>query len=76
VHAPVTLRVWINDQMAAELVHEDGEGWSGLEIDTSEHPRGSAIVRFETSADDPSSRLFCWSASSVRARPAGGGRDD
>ncbi len=76
VHAPVTLRVWINDQMAAELVHRDGDGWSGLEIDTSELPREPAIVRFETTADDPSSRLFCWSASSVRSRLAGGGRDE
>jgi hypothetical protein len=76
VHAPVTLRVWINDQMAAELVHEDGAGWAGLEIDTSELSRKPAIIRFETTADDPRSRLFCWSASSVRNRPVGGGRDE
>ena len=76
VHAPVTLRVFINDRMAAELVHEDGDGWSGLEIDTSELPRDPAIVRFETTADDPTSRLFCWSASSVRSHLPGGDRDE
>jgi len=76
VHAPVTLRVFINDRMAAELVHEDGDGWSGLDIDTSELPRDPAIVRFETTADDPTSRLFCWSASSVRAFLPGGDRDE
>ncbi|MGB3050480.1 MAG: hypothetical protein WBB42_05745 [Polyangiales bacterium] len=70
VHAPVTLRVWINDHMAAELVHEDGDGWSGLEIDTSGLSREPAIVRFETTAGNPDSRLFCWSASSVRGRRA------
>ena len=76
VHAPVTLRVWINDRMAAELVHEDGDGWSGLEIDTSELPREPSTVRFETTAADPTSRLFCWSASSVRALLPGGDRDE
>ncbi|MDH3653448.1 MAG: hypothetical protein OEN21_04215 [Myxococcales bacterium] len=75
-HSPVTLRVWINDQLAAELVHEDGDGWSGLEIDTAELPREPAIVRFETTADDPDSRLFCWSASSVRSRRSEGGSDE
>ena len=75
-HAPVTLRVWINDQMAAELVHEDGDGWSGLEIDTSGLPREPAVVRFETTTDHPGSRLFCWSASSVSSRILEGGNDD
>jgi len=75
-HAPVTLRVWINDQMAAELVHEDGDGWSGLEIDTSGLPREPAVVRFETTADHPGSRLFCWSASSVSSRIPEGGHDE
>jgi len=75
-HAPVTLRVFINDRMAAELVHEDGDGWSGLEIDTSELPRDPAIVRFETTADDPTSRLFCWSASSVKTHLPGGERNE
>ena len=75
-HAPVTLRVWINDRMAAELVHRDGDGWAGLEIDTSALPAEPATVRFETTADDPKSRLFCWSASSVRKRRSTGGQDE
>jgi len=68
IHAPVTLRVWIDHQIAAELVHLDGDGWSGIEIDTSELGLERATVRFETTADDPDARLFCWSASSVRRR--------
>ena len=68
VHAPVTLRVWINERMAAELVHEDGDGWSGLNIDTSGLGFERATVRFETTADNPAARLFCWSASTVEAR--------
>lgn len=68
VHAPVTLRVWINERLAAELVHEDGDGWAGLEIDTRAAGSEPATVRFETTADNPDARLFCWSASSVRGR--------
>lgn len=75
-HGPVTLRVWINEQMAAELVHEDGDGWAGLEIDTSELPGEPATVRFETTADDPTARLFCWSASSVINRGSSGGQNE
>ena len=75
-HGPVRLRVWIDDRMAAEMVHEDGDGWAGLEIDTSKLPREPATVRFETTADDPTSRLYCWSASSVRNRRSTGGPDE
>ena len=75
-HGPVTLRVWINDRMAAELVHEDGDGWAGLEINTSELPRAPATVRFETTADDPTARLFCWSASSVKNRDSSRGHNE
>ena len=68
VHAPVTLRVWINGGLAGELIHEDGDGWSGLEIDTSELDLERASVRFETTAADATARLFCWSASASRGR--------
>lgn len=68
VHGPVALRVWIDDRLAGELIHHDGDGWSGMEIDTSGIDLERASVRFETSADDPSARLFCWSASSRRGR--------
>jgi len=68
IHGPVTLRVWINDRLAGELVHHDGDGWSGIDIDTSALDPERAEVRFETTAEDPSARLFCWSASTRRAR--------
>jgi hypothetical protein len=67
---PVTLRVWINDRLAGELVHHDGDGWSGIDIGTSALDLDLAEVRFETTADDPSARLFCWSASTQRPRSA------
>jgi hypothetical protein len=64
--APVTLRIWIDDELAAELVHHDGDGWSGAEIDTSELGVERATIRFETTAPDSTARLFCWAASTRR----------
>ncbi|UCH28827.1 MAG: hypothetical protein JSV06_11185 [Myxococcales bacterium] len=66
-HAPVTLAVWIDAELAGELVHHDGDGWSRLEIDTSGHGAQRATVRFETTAPDPAARLFCYSASAQTA---------
>jgi len=67
-HSPVTLRVWIDDQLNGELVHHDGDGWSGIDVDTSGLGLESAEVRFETTANDPTARLFCWSASTQAGR--------
>lgn len=64
IHRPVTLRVWINDRLAGELEHRDGDGWSGIDIETAALGLERAEVRFETTAEDPTARLFCWSASS------------
>ena len=64
--APVTLRVWVDGELAAELVHHDGDGWSGTEIDTSGFGAQRATVRFETTAPDSTARLFCWAASTRR----------
>ncbi|HET6416218.1 MAG TPA: hypothetical protein VFG22_07960 [Polyangiales bacterium] len=66
-HDPVTLRVWIDGRLAGELVHQDGDGWTGMEIDTSALARERAEVRFETTTSNPKARLFCWSASSRSA---------
>lgn len=62
-HAPVILRVFIDDVLAGELVHRDGDGWTGFEIDTTQTRGASAAVRFETTASDPTARLFCYAAS-------------
>jgi hypothetical protein len=67
-HSPVTLRIWVDDRLAGELVHHDGDGWSGIDIDTVELGLERADVRFETTATDPKARLFCWSASAQAAR--------
>jgi len=64
IYSPVTLRVFIDDQLAGELVHHDGDGWSRTEVDTSELGPGPSTVRFETTTTDPKARLFCWAASS------------
>ncbi|MGB5694009.1 MAG: hypothetical protein WBM46_00015 [Polyangiales bacterium] len=63
VFGPVTLRVFVDDRLTAELVHDDGDGWSGIELDTSALGLDRAVVRFETTAQDPSARSFCWAAS-------------
>jgi len=63
IFGPVTLRVFVDDRLAAELVHDDGDGWSGIEVDTSALGLDRAVVRFESTAQDPSARSFCWAAS-------------
>lgn len=65
-HGPVTLRVWIDGRRAGDLVHHDGDGWSAIDIDTAELDLERAVVRFETTAEDPRARFFCWSASTRR----------
>ena len=62
-YAAVTLRVWIDDELAAEWIHHDGDGWSGLDIDTSDREGSLATVRFETTTAEPFARLFCFAAS-------------
>ena len=66
--APVTLRVWIADRLATELVHRDGDGWAGVDIDTSELGVERADVRFETTTEDSTARLFCWAASTRKGQ--------
>ncbi|KPK11162.1 MAG: hypothetical protein AMJ62_16450 [Myxococcales bacterium SG8_38] len=61
--SPVTLRIWISDRLAGELVHRDGEGWSSLAIETSSLGFDRATVRFEVTTEDPTARVFCWAAS-------------
>lgn len=70
-HAPVTLRVFIDDRLAGELVHRDGDGWTSLAIDTADAVGRHANVRFETTTSNPSARLFCYAASTQ----SGGARD-
>jgi len=67
-HGPVSLRIWIDDRLAGELVHHDGDGWAGIDIDTSELGLERAAIRFETTARDPGARLFCWSAATRSPR--------
>lgn len=65
-HGPVRLRVFIEDQLLGELIHEDGDGWSSVVLETFGLGAGPAEVRFETTAEDPTARLFCWAASATR----------
>jgi hypothetical protein len=62
-YAPVTLRIWIDEVLAGELIHRDGDGWTGLTIDTSARAGETATVRFEATTPNPTARLFCYSAS-------------
>lgn len=61
--APVVLRVWIDHDLQGLLVHRDGDGWVGLDIDTSARRGQRSTVRFETITTDPTARRFCYSAS-------------
>lgn len=61
--APVTLRVYIDDRLAGELVAHDGDGWSELTIDLGVGPQRVGNVRFETTASNPAARRFCYAAS-------------
>ena len=65
-NAPVTLRVFIDDVLAGEMVHEDGQGWVRLAIPTAERDGQTATVRFETTTEDSYARSFCWAASTRR----------
>ena len=58
-----------DDEVVAEWVHRDGEGWSGPDIDTSRFEGSSATVRFETTTTEPFARLFCFSASTQTESP-------
>jgi hypothetical protein len=69
-HVPVTLRVWIDEEAVAEWVHHDGDGWSGLQIDTSHREGSVGTVRFETTTTEPFARLFCFAAS-TQTEPTG-----
>ena len=48
-YAPVTLRVFVDDVSLGELVHRDGDGWSGMTLDTSRftRPRGTVCIEAE-----------------------------
>lgn len=65
-YAPVRLRVWVDEELVGELVHQDGDGWTRLELDTGKLGKERADVRFETTSENPRARNFCWSARSVR----------
>ncbi len=62
---PVTARVLVDEVEIGRLVHRDGDGWKGVELDPD--PLGSGLVRGEVTievvADDPDMRSLCWAAS-------------
>lgn len=65
-NAPVTLRVFVDENLGGEMVHEDGQGWVRLAISTAERDGQTATVRFETTTEDSYARSFCWAASTRR----------
>ena len=65
---PVRLRVFIDDRLAGEMRHQDRDGWTRLEIDTSRLDGTTQEVRIETTAQRAHARTFCWSASTRHAR--------
>jgi hypothetical protein len=65
--APVTLKVFADDEEIGRLVHVDGEGMKRIEIDTRRASRARdsarADVRFEVTTPNPHHRSFCWAGS-------------
>lgn len=62
----VRLRIFIDDRLAGEMRHQDRDGWSRLEIDTTRLNGTTHQVRIETTAAKSHARTFCWSASTRR----------
>ena len=62
---PVTARVLVDGVDVGRLVHRDGDGWKGVELDPDPLQRGivRGDVTIEVTADDPDMRSLCWAAS-------------
>jgi hypothetical protein len=70
--APVTMRVLIDGQETARLVHRDGEGFKRYEVNTTSAQKRNANargeVRFEVTTSNRRDRWFCWSGTVQDAR--------
>jgi hypothetical protein len=63
----VTLTARTGDTVLGELAHEDGDGWTTVEIAVPEGLRGVRPVTFEV--EGAPGHPFCWAASSVDGGP-------
>jgi hypothetical protein len=60
--APVTISFRSGDKDLGKLVHRDGEGWKGFELDTSELEGKSAELVAEISSSSGDRRQYCFEA--------------
>lgn len=64
---PIMVRVLAGERELGRMVHDDGDGWKKLVLDTA--GGGLGDVTFEVSAPESPARHFCWAAS-TRTRGA------
>ncbi len=66
----VIMRVRIAGQDVGSMVHRDGDGWKGFDVDVAPEWVGTAQdVSISTASDAPYLRTFCWNGYTY-ARPA------
>ncbi len=61
IHAPVTMRVFLNDVFVGQFRHVDGDGWKKYVVVTERAKGVLANVAIEVTASPPDFRGFCWS---------------
>jgi hypothetical protein len=73
--APVTLRVLADEQPIGKLVHEDGEGFERLVIDTRPLRGQTTALAFEVKSKSTKKRSLCWAAAVHEAAGSGTNKD-
>lgn len=60
--APVTLQFRIGDRSVGKVVHLDGEGWKGFELDTSEWAGQTVELIADVTSPNANRRMYCFEA--------------
>jgi hypothetical protein len=60
--APITLTVYVGDQVVGRDTHTDGEGWKLFEFDTSGLRGTTSAVTFEVTVPSGGNRHYCFQA--------------
>ena len=71
---PVYADIAVNGRRRGRFVHQDGNGWSRLDVETraledaARHPDARGEISVEVTAPVPHLRTFCWAAT-IRSGP-------
>jgi hypothetical protein len=60
--SPVTLVFRSGDRTLGQLIHRDGEGWKGFELDTGDLDGKTADLTAEITSGANDRRLYCFEA--------------